>query len=80
MGQFLQTLDRVQIAAMRALLGALRMSPIAGQRVEANEPPFNLHRLKLSVYYAVKLKCNPSNPAFGCMFPSNLEVHFRACL
>ena len=36
--------------------------------VEANEPPLDLRRLKLTLQYIVKLKANIDNPAYNCVF------------
>ena len=35
---------------------------------EANEPPLKLRRIKLPLNYYIKLKANPDNPAYDCVF------------
>ena len=49
-------------------LGAFRTSPVDSLYVEANEPPLDLRRLKLTLQYIVKLKANIDNPAYNCVF------------
>ena len=41
--------------------------------MEANEPPLNLRRVKLLLQYIIKLKANPDNPAFRCVFHPQFE-------
>ena len=63
---FKKGLDAVQYQGLRLCLGAFRNSPVDSLYVEANEPPFDLHRLKLTLQYIVKLKANIENSAFDC--------------
>ena len=53
---YLQSLDRVQNAALRVCLGAFRTTPVSSLHVEANELPLWLRSQKLALQYIVKLK------------------------
>jgi hypothetical protein len=75
---YLQSLDRVQNAALRICLGAFRTSPITSLHVEANELPLKLRRQKLALQYVVKLKNNPRNPAYASVFQPNFKPLFEA--
>ena len=75
---YLQTLDCVQNAALRVCLGAFRTSPISSLHVEANELPLQLRRQKLALQYMVKLKTNPTNPAYASVFQPNFKPLFEA--
>ena len=75
---YLESLDRVQNAALRVCLGAFRTTPISSLHVEANELPLKLRRQKLALQYIIKLKANPSNPAFSSVFQPNYTVLFDA--
>jgi ribonuclease HI len=75
---YLQSLDRVQNAALRVCLGAFRTSPITSLHVEANELPLQLRRQKLALQYVVKLRSNPRNPAYASVFQPNFKHSFEA--
>jgi ribonuclease HI len=75
---YLQPLDRIQNAALRVCLGAFRTSPIPSLHVEANEMPLALRRQKLTLQYMLKLKSNPSNPAYSCVFEPCRKALFDA--
>jgi ribonuclease HI len=75
---YLQSLDRVQNAALRICLGAFRTSPIPSLHVEANELPLKLRREKLTLQYITKLKSNPNNPTYQCVFEPCFELLFEA--
>ncbi len=75
---YLQSLDRVQNAALRICLGAFRTSPIPSLHVEANELPVNLRREKLALQYITKLKSNPANPTYKCVFEPSFALLFEA--
>ena len=77
-GSYLQPLDRVQNAALRICLGAFRTSPIPSLHVEANELPVNLRREKLALQYITKLKSNPENPTYKCVFEPSFALLFEA--
>jgi hypothetical protein len=74
----LESLDRVQNAALRTCLGAFRTSPISSLHVEAGELPLNLRRQQIRLQYLVKLRSNPSNPAFNCVFNTGFSRLFGA--
>ena len=67
------TLNTIQNQALRICLGAFRTSPVVSLCVEANEPPLELRRKKLSIQYAIRLKGNPTNPAYECVFNNTNE-------
>ena len=65
---YLAMLDPVQNQALRQCLGAFRTSPVDSLHVEANEPPLGHRRNRLAIQYLTKLKSNPSNPTYQCVF------------
>lgn len=65
---YLEALDPVHHQGLRIALGAFRTSPKDSLYAEAGEPPLELRRLRLSMNYYVKLKSNPLNPAYSCVF------------
>jgi hypothetical protein len=71
----LQTLDRVQNAALRTCLGTFRTLPISSLHAEAGEMPLKLRREKLALQYMLKLKSNPGNPAHNCVFSTDFTAH-----
>ena len=72
---YLKRLETIQNQALRLCLGAFRTSPISSLHVEANEPPLHVRREQLAVQYALKLRTNPTNPAYDVTFnPRN--THF----
>ena len=75
---YLESLDRVQNAALLVCLGVVRTTLISSLHVEANELPLKLRRQKLSLQYIIKLKANPNNPAFSSVFQPNYTVLFNA--
>ena len=75
---YLQALDRVQNGALRLCLGASRTSPIPSLQLEANEPPLNLRRDKLTLQYVTKLKSVVNNPAHNCVFEPHHTLLFEA--
>ena len=74
----LESLDRVQNAALRTCLGAFRTSPVAGLNVEAGELPLELRRQQLSLQYISKLRSNPSSPSFSFVFGTAFNRLFEA--
>ena len=74
----LESLDRVQNAALRTCLGAFRTSPVSSLHVEAGELPFELRRQQLSLQYISKLRSNHSNPTFSCVFGTAFNRLFEA--
>ena len=65
---YLKMLDPVQNQGLRVALGAFRTSPVESLQAEANEPPLELRRKKLSLQYTIKLSSTPENPAFDAVF------------
>jgi hypothetical protein len=59
-------------------LGSFTTSPIPSLYVEAKEMPPDLRRKKLSLQYMVKLKSNPSNPAYSCVCKAYPKALFDA--
>ena len=74
---YLESLDRVQNQALRICLGAFRTSPISSLHVEANEMPLSLRREKLALQYILKLKSNPANPTYDCVFKPKYSILFE---
>jgi hypothetical protein len=75
---YLESLDRVQNAALRVCLGAFRTTPVSSLHVEADELPLRLRSQKLALRYIVKLKSNPGNPAYSSVFQPNYRALFDA--
>ena len=65
---YIKMLDPVQNQALRICLGAFRTSPKESLEVEADILPLHLRREKLALQYVLKLKSNPANPAYSCVF------------
>jgi len=74
----LESLDRVQNAALRTCLGAFRTSPVASLHVEAGELPLELQRQQLCLQFICKLRSNPCNPAFKSVFGTGFRRLFEA--
>ena len=74
----LESLDRVQNAALRTCLRAFRTSPVSSLHVEAGEMPLELRRRQLCLQYISKLRSNPSNPTFSCIFGTAFNRVFEA--
>ena len=65
---YTKILNPIQNQGLRLALGAYRTSPEKSLQVEANEPPLELRRKKLSLQYAIKISSLPINPAHDCIF------------
>ena len=65
---YLQMLDPIHHQGLRICLGAFRTSPIQSLYVEAGEPSLATRRTRLAMSYVLKLKSNPDNPAYNCVF------------
>ena len=65
---YLQKLDTIHHQGLRIATGAFRTSPVCSLYAEANEPSLYLRRKKLSLQYTIKLKSNPTNPAYQYVF------------
>ena len=49
-------------------LGAFCTSSKESLHAEGTEPPLEIRSLKFSLNYYIKLKANPNNPAYDCVF------------
>ena len=70
---YLRKLDSIHNQGLRLALGAFRTFHVNNLYAEANEPPLNLRRKKLSLQYYLKLKSNPDNPTHQVVF----EPHYK---
>ena len=75
---YIESLDRIQNLALRICLGAFRTTPIPSLHVEAHETPLSLRRDKLALQYIIKLRANPANPAYDCVFRPSYKEIFEA--
>ena len=75
---YITMLDPIQNEGLRLCLGAYKTSPKESLEVEANIPPLKLRREQLALQYILKLKSNPSNPAYKCVFELQLQDHFAS--
>jgi len=73
----LESLDRVQNAALHTCLGAFRTSPVASLHVEVGELPLELRRQQLCLQCICKLRSNPCNPAFNSVFGTGSDACLR---
>ena len=71
---YLKMLDPIQNQGLRVALGAYRTSPVESLQAEANEPPLELRRKKLSLQYALKLSSTPENPAYDAVFRTSRDI------
>ena len=46
--------------------------------MEANEPPLDMRRTRLSLQYGVKLMSNEVNPAYSAVFQSDIVATYEA--
>ena len=58
-------------------MGAFCTSPAVSLQVEANEPSLESRRNKLAVQFLTKLKSNPLNPTYDCVFDTQYERKFE---
>ena len=63
----LNKLNTIHNTGLRLALGAFCTSPVWSLYVEANEPPLEERRLKLSMHYFLKICAMPDNPAYLAM-------------
>ena len=54
---YIKRLDTVHNQGLRLCLGAFRTSPVQSLYVEANEPPLDMRRTRLSLQYGVPTVC-----------------------
>ena len=71
-------LNAVYHEGLRLALSAFRTSPIQSLYIEANGPSPNNRRTKLAIQYVVKLKTNPLNPAYHCIFETRDESAYES--
>ena len=71
---YIKMLNPIQNQGLRLALGAFRTSPEESLHVEANEPPLELRRKKLSLQYALKLSSTPENPAYNQVFNPKQDI------
>ena len=65
---YLRKLDSIHNQGLQLALGTFRTSPVNNLYAEANEPPLNLRRKKLSLQYYLILKSNHDNPTHRVVF------------
>ena len=75
---YLEKLNPIQNNALRLCLGAFRSSPIESLYIDANEPPLEYRRNKLTLQYGIKLKANPDIPSYEYVFPTHYT--YKKCL
>ena len=75
---YLKLLDPIHHQGLRICLGAFRTSPVHSLYVEAGEPSLPLRREHLILNYALKLKAHPENPAYDCVFKSDMSDIYDA--
>jgi hypothetical protein len=75
---YLESLDRVQNAALHLFLGAFRTTPVCSLHVEAKKLPLRLRSRKLALQYIVKLKSDPGYPAYSSVFQPDIMHLFDA--
>ena len=75
---YIKRLDIVHNQGLRLCLGAFRTSPVQSLNVEANEPPLDMRRTRLSLQYGVKLMSNEVNPAYSAVFQSDIVATYEA--
>jgi len=73
----LESLDRVQNAALRTCYGAFKTSLVAGLYVEAGELPLELRRPQLCLQYICKLRSNTCNMLSGMYLALDSDACFR---
>ena len=75
---YIKRLDTVHNQGLRLCLGAFRTSPVQSLYVDANEPPLDMRRTRLSLQYGVKLMSNEVNPAYSAVFQSDIVATYEA--
>jgi hypothetical protein len=71
---YINMLNPIQNEALRLCLGAYKTSPAESLEVEAGVLPLHIRREQLALQYVLKLKSNPSNPAYNCIFSSSAQI------
>ncbi|WP_179116290.1 ribonuclease H family protein, partial [Solemya velum gill symbiont] len=65
---YLRYLNSIHHSGLRLSLGAFRTTPIDSLYAAAHEPSLGYRRLQLSLDYITRLRANPDNPAYSCVF------------
>ena len=71
---YIKRLDTVHNQGLRLCLGAFRTSPVQSLYVEADAPPLDMRRTRLSLQYCVKLMSN----AYSAVFQSDIVATYEA--
>jgi hypothetical protein len=74
---YLQALDAIHNQGIRMCLGVFPTSPTKSLYVEANEPSLKNRRIKLSLQYIIKLRSNPKQPSYNCVFNPKFETKYH---
>ena len=74
----LKMLDPIHNQGLRLSLGAFKSSPVESLYVEANELPLRERRQELVMKYGLRIKGNPSNPAYNSVFNLGLVDKYNA--
>ena len=69
---YIRMLDPIQNEGLRLCLGAYKTSPARSLEVQAGVLPLKLRREQLALQYILKLRANPNNPAYKCIFHREL--------
>ena len=74
---YIKMLNPIQNEGLRLCLGAYKTSPAESLEVEAGVLPLHIRREQLALQYILKLKSNPSNPVYKCIFPSQEQIEIN---
>ena len=74
----LKTLDVIHNQGLRLCLGAFKSSPVESLYVEANELPLRERRQELLMKYGLRIKANPTNPAYNAIFDLQYKDKYNA--
>ena len=75
---YIKRLDTIHNQGLQLCLGEFRTAPVQSLYVEANEPPLDMRRTRLSLLYGVKLMSNEVNPAYSAVFQSDIVATYEA--
>ena len=74
---YLKMLDPIHNQGIRLSLGAFRTCPVESLCMEVNEPSLYYRREALALQYVIRLRANPSNPAYECVFDPKFGLLFE---
>ena len=74
--KLMRSLEVVHNQGLRYCLGAFKSSRIESLNAEANTYPLRFRREKLALQYGVKIKSNPDNAAYDCIFKSRFHAKY----